>query len=183
MTELENFASSVQNEVARSREENAENAEISAKVLDAYEVAKFWSRVEVRKRNHCWPWRYDSTKDGYGDFRLSDGNSIQAHRVAYLIGAGNLPRGLVVRHICDNTLCCNPKHLVIGSHADNVADRVARGRSARGEKSGRAVLTEALVLALRKSPLSDAYWATRCGVDKTTIAAARKGETWAHLPM
>jgi hypothetical protein len=179
---LENGKTIVQNELDKPSGELPANLEYAAKVLDAFEIARFWSRVEVRKANQCWPWRWGSSPDGYGEHRLLDGNSSTAHRVAYRIGNGDIERGLVIRHTCDNPLCCNPAHLINGTHADNVADRVERGRSAIGEASGRAKLTEKDVLAMRASPLSNAYWARRLRVDTTSVAAARSGKTWAHLP-
>jgi hypothetical protein len=50
-----------------------------------------------------------------------------AHRVAYALEHGYLPAGVVVRHTCDNKNCVRPSHLVLGSQADNMADRSARG--------------------------------------------------------
>jgi hypothetical protein len=44
---------------------------------------------------------------------------------------GPIAEGVVIRHSCDNRPCCEPLHLLSGTHADNVQDRVARGRTAR----------------------------------------------------
>ena len=49
------------------------------------------------------------------------------HRAVYAMVHGAIPKGLVVRHTCDNTLCVNPKHLIIGTQLDNIRDRVERG--------------------------------------------------------
>lgn len=177
----ENSADSVQNEGVEKPVENGSNSASEAEVLDVYEIARFWSRVEVRKQHQCWPWRYDSTKEGYGEFRSVSGINFLAHRFSYRIGNGSIERGMVIRHACDNPLCCNPNHLIQGTHQDNVADRVSRGRSARGENSGRAKLTEFQVTLMRRSPLTDAYFADRFGVDAKTIKSARDGRTWTHL--
>jgi hypothetical protein len=172
----------VQNEVAGSAVEMTGIPQKSEQVLDKYEVARFWSRVEVRKQDHCWPWRYGSNKEGYGEFRMhDDGASSPAHRIAYRISNGDIETGLVIRHTCDNPLCCNPKHLLKGTHEDNVADRVARGRSARGERSGRAKLTELGVRWIRASALSNEYCARRMNVDIKTIRDIRSRKIWAHV--
>lgn len=149
-------------------------------VLDTLDIARFWSRVEVRGRSHCWPWRYGLSEFGYGEYR-SERWRDSAHRVAYRIARGMIAAGCVVRHTCDNPACCNPAHLELGSHADNVADRVTRHRSARGEGNGRARLKEADVKCIKASPLSIAYFARLYGVDQRTIAAIRSGRTWQHV--
>lgn len=46
-------------------------------------------------------------------------------------------------HSCDNPPCVNPNHLYIGDRADNVRDKVERGRLRIGEDAGMAKLTEA----------------------------------------
>lgn len=72
-------------------------------------------------------------KAGYGYVRRL-GKTILAHRWAYCVAHGILPEvisGKVVRHTCDNPSCINPNHLLIGTHQDNVNDKVSRGRQAR----------------------------------------------------
>lgn len=151
--------------------------------LTPLEVARFWSRVEVRKAGQCWPWRFGTNDDGYGEYRYSLDNkqSELAHRVAYRIGQGEIPEGLVVRHTCDNPCCCNWQHLLLGTHLDNVNDRIKRDRSAKGEGNGRAKLTEQDVKLIRESPLSARYFAGRYEVDAKTIRDMRAGKTWKHV--
>jgi hypothetical protein len=91
-------------------------------------TARFWSKVDVREPGECWPWTAYRDRFGYGSYR--ELTTEVAHRVAYQLTNGPVPRGTVVRHQCDNPACCNPAHLLAGSHATNVADRVARRRSA-----------------------------------------------------
>jgi hypothetical protein len=148
--------------------------------MDTYDIARFWSRVEVRKQNNCWPWRYGQNHDGYGEFRRNTTNEL-AHRIAYELSRGDIPADSVVRHSCDNRLCCNPAHLLIGSHADNVADRVHRNRSAKGSTNGRAVLDEEAVSHIRESRLSKRALAAHYDVDERTIDKIQKRETWAHV--
>lgn len=54
------------------------------------------------------------------------------------------PNGAFALHACDNKSCCNPAHLRWGSHADNMADKVARGRCAAGETHGSRTKPERL---------------------------------------
>jgi hypothetical protein len=183
MIGLDKESCDFQNEVDWNRPEKAEILAFSPRVLDGFEIARFWSRIEVRKRSLCWPWRWGSTPAGYGDFMTSTGEHCPAHRMAYQISKGAIEAGKVIRHTCDNPLCCNPEHLIQGTHQENVADRVSRGRSARGEDSGRAVLTENQVLLIRRSPLTNRYFAKKFEVDDKTVKDARTGKTWSHLPM
>ncbi len=60
----------------------------------------------------------------------------KAHRFAYELTRGPVPEGLHVLHDCpggDNPACCNERHLWLGTNDDNVADKVAKGRQAKGE--------------------------------------------------
>lgn len=101
-------------------------------------VALFWSRVEVKpawfKIQSCWLWRGSLDRWGYGQFKPIYGASpLRAHRVAWEIWNGqDVPDDMHIIHSCDNPRCCNPDHLRPGTHNDNMADKVARGRSGRG---------------------------------------------------
>ena len=102
-----------------------------------------------------------------------------AHRFAFMAANDRWDiEGQVVRHFCVYPACCNPQHLLLGSHADNVADRASRGRSATGEKNGRAKLTRELVAAIRASDLTDLEVAVRLRIDKTTVRKIRAGRLW-----
>lgn len=78
--------------------------------------------------------------DGYGQYQLRDNGKkirFRLHRLSYEVYNGIIPEGMVVRHTCDNPPCINPKHLLVGTNADNVRDRVSRGRSAVGKNHPR----------------------------------------------
>jgi hypothetical protein len=86
---------------------------------------------------------------GYG--RLSRGGRLWlAHRWAWTQVYGPIPDGVKVLHACDNPPCTNVDHLWLGSQRDNIADRVRKGRSARGERSNFARLTDADVAEIRR---------------------------------
>ena len=103
-----------------------------------------WRDALWRKCIEC-----DAGCDGYGYPCVTvDGVTNRAHRYAYRTYRGEIPPGAVMRHICDNKKCVNPFHLVLGTHSDNVADRVKRNRSARGEGNGRSKLTDIDVIEI-----------------------------------
>jgi len=96
-------------------------------------AARFWALVEKAAPDRCWHWRSVTSSAGYGQFKIN-GARYGAHRVAFFISQGRDPRDLQICHRCDNPLCCNPDHLFVGTHDDNMADKVAKGR-ARGRFS------------------------------------------------
>ena len=136
------------------------------------EIARFWSRVSVTRDGDCWLWKGTLNADGYGTL-----GSERAHRIAYTIFFGS-PGGDALRHTCDTPECCNPLHLLPGSHAENVADRVARDRSAAGAKNGRAKLTEDQVVAIFLSNETSGALAKQYSIDRNCIIQIRNRTTW-----
>jgi len=116
--------------------------------------------------------------DGYPRIKIG-GVKMPVSHLAYERRFGPVPQGLILRHTCDNPACINPEHLVPGTHADNVADRVQRGRSAAGGKNGRAKLTPAIVREILASDETTCAWARRLGVDPKTVRSIRQRKIWA----
>lgn len=126
----------------------------------------------------CTLWSGTLDEHGYG----RDGWGHLAHRIAWEALHGPIPAGLVVRHDCDNPRCVNVDHLRLGTHADNVADRVARGRSAAGERNGRAKLTRDHAATIRQridAGESITALAREFGVDRRLVYAIGAGQVWA----
>lgn len=150
---------------------------------------RFWSKVDKSGgQDACWPWMAFCQPKGYGRFGIqrSDGSwgRIQAHRLSYELTYGAIPDDLHVLHHCDNPPCCNPTHLFLGTNADNVADRVAKGREAgisRGEENGRAKLTADLVRLIRAATGSQRAISKRFGISKAHVERVRNGKSWAHV--
>ena len=81
----------------------------------------FWRRVE-RQPEGCWLWK-GASRAGYGSL-MWRGVRAYAHRWVFVLTSGAFPSEKdVVRHICRTTLCVNPDHLLLGSIAENNADR------------------------------------------------------------
>lgn len=122
-----------------------------------------------------------ATRDGYPIIKR-DGIAQSYTRYLWAKVNGPIPHGLVLRHTCDNPACVNLNHLIIGTHADNVADRVKRGRSAKGERNGRSKLTKESVIAIRQDTTrSKAELARRFNVDPKVIYNVKNNRTWKDI--
>ena len=152
--------------------------------LSPRDISRFWSHVDVRGPDECWPWTAAIRKgNGYGCFVTKFGLYL-AHRIAYYIQHQDDPGFLLVCHHCDNPPCCNGKHLFKGTNRDNSNDRIAKGRSGKrpcGESHGRSKLTANDVIEIRKlrltTKISSRSLAKQFGVDQCTILAAAKNKT------
>ena len=149
---------------------------------------RFWSKVDVRGADECWPWiagKWNCKMSiPYGSFRGFDGKMTHAHRVAYELHHQASCKGQVVRHKCDNPLCCNPHHLQLGTTVDNIRDMVTRKRHAYGERNGKTKLTEEDVRFIRRRIGEGAQLkglAKIFNVHPTTIDGIKSGRRWIHL--
>jgi len=131
----------------------------------------------------CWAWTAGKNTKGYGHFKWATGDVRQAHRASWEIHNGPVPEGQQVLHKCDNPACVNPDHLFLGTNDDNVADRVAKGRSARlaGEKNPRAKLTADQVTVIRSSSAPLSALAKEYGVSIAAAGYARRGDHWKNI--
>lgn len=144
---------------------------------------KFNKHARRGNDDECWPWQGTIDKDGYGVL-LHQGRQVRAHRVSLAAVGWPVPRDRNALHHCDNRSCVNPRHLYVGTHGDNVADRVWRDRSAKGEANGRAKLTEArvlVILAQHEAGVSQRRLAARFGVSVRTIHNIINRKAWNHV--
>lgn len=99
------------------------NAEEPIRVLrgKALERFNFWHNKN--KKNGCWEWKGHLDKRGYGRFADNTGWIDMAHRWSYKHFVGEIPKGLVIDHLCHNPKCVNPKHLEPITHFENIIKR------------------------------------------------------------
>jgi hypothetical protein len=139
---------------------------------------RFWDKVN--QIEGCWLWTAGVKNNGYGGFRLNN-QTINAHRAAWLMVNGEIPKGLLVLHRCDNKLCVNPDHLYLGTHRDNMRDAVERLCMNQGKKNGNSTLTEAIVLKIRKAHGSCRKLANLFGIAPQTVNNIKLRQRWGWL--
>lgn len=150
---------------------------------------RFWTKVDKTHPSGCWVWKANRNNKGYGLFRPGGtAPKMLAHRLSFQDANGQIPKGMIIRHSCDNPGCVNPSHLLVGTMADNVADMDSRGRRVsspcRGEVNYNARMTKDTVTSLRKdyvagvpiSVLIEKYGCTTASLTDYTC-----GRSWKHL--
>lgn len=128
----------------------------------------------------CWLWLGGVDKSGYG---IMSGNA-KAYRVSYELHNGPIPAGMSVCHRCDVPLCINPKHLFLGTTADNMADKKRKARCAVGEMHGKSKMTNTQVLMIRqlhREGLTQLEIASRTGAHRCAVGEVIRGATWTHV--
>ncbi len=146
---------------------------------------RFRSHVDSSKGpDNCWNWLAFRDKSGYGTTYWRGKRGLKAHRVAYALIHGSIPDGLFVLHSCDNPSCCNPKHLYLGTHADNMADMVSKNRQVRGSKNIGSKLQASDVLRIKhlsSTGLKLREIVLMYDVSYEAIRQIVRGITWRHI--
>lgn len=107
--------------------------DLESRWIDPLDVARFW--IKVDQTNFCWLWKSSVNKHGYGTFQYK--NESLAHRLSWIIVYGPIPDDKQVLHRCDNPKCVNPNHLFIGTHQDNMRDKMHKGRGRHQGKTSK----------------------------------------------
>lgn len=148
---------------------------------------KIWANVDSSGgQDACWPWVGRRNPRGYGSVWKRGTGEYRAHRAAWEIVNGPIPNGGNILHRCDNPPCCNPRHLWVGTQADNMGDCAIKGRTngPKGKEHWNAKLTEEDVCAIRTEKAAGATYkalASKWGVSLRTIGYVVKGGSWKHV--
>jgi len=147
-------------------------------------IRLFKKVTKSQEPDGCWIF-YLSPKNNqrYGSI-VYNGKEERVHRVSFILEYGNIPDGLVVRHRCDNTLCVNPSHLLLGTQLENIQDMVDRGRASRrkGSQNPAAKISESIaaeIRALFTGARGDIRrLSERFKISETTVSRVVNNKTW-----
>lgn len=137
---------------------------------------RFWSKVQ--QSDGCWTWTGTRTLAGYGQLKVN-GKPTYAHRFSLILAGISVPADAVVRHSCDTPSCVNPRHLIVGTQQENMADAQLKGRLVGGPRKERC---------LRGHDFTDenSYWAggrRQCRACKAERGRAyNRGESGRYKP-
>ena len=143
---------------------------------------RFEAKYVAGAVDECWEWTACLHSYGYGQIAGPRNKTLYAHRFSWEIYRGPIPEGMCVCHHCDNPSCVNPNHLFVGTNADNMRDRDAKGRIVRsiGKDNGNATILDSEVPEIRMAyaagGVSQRQLAAQYGVTHPCIGEIVRGE-------
>lgn len=155
--------------------------------MSLIESAMITYEAHVTRTQNCWGWKGSKNPGGYGKITVRiDGKAttISAHKLSYQVHKGDVTSGLSVLHKCDNPCCTNPDHLFLGTHKNNMEDKIAKGRGSTVKSISNAKLTRAQVLYVwghRNSTITAQTLATELEVNEYTVRDIWLKRTWTHI--
>lgn len=136
---------------------------------------RFREKYQVNEQG-CWVWTGPVDAEGYGKFKLKR-KVFRAHRISWRIHYGRPPEKLFVCHRCDVRNCVNPRHLFLGTPADNMFDALKKNRL----KTKLTVSTAREALERFAQGETQASLAKAYGVSRVCIRELTSRESWKHL--
>ncbi len=143
---------------------------------------RFWTNVDRRGIDECWPWLGSKFGKGYGRIRIGD-KLRPAHRVSWEIANGaQMADGLYACHHCDNPPCVNPAHIFAGTPSENAIDMMSKGRNPI--QKGSPNLNEAIAKIIKSrlaAGQSQRSLALEFRISTNTIHKIFVGKIWSHV--
>jgi len=130
----------------------------------------------------CWECNSHFT-DKFGYPKAQRGfKKDTVHRIVFQIFNGKIPDGMLLRHTCDNPLCINPNHGIIGTQKDNAMDKVERDRVPKGTMHHATHLEEWQVIEIYQDTIHPQIGLSKIfGISQTCVSKIQRGQRWSHL--
>ncbi len=138
-----------------------------------------WELIQensLRDERGCLVWLGHVQTKGYGFIRC-DGRYQVTMRIVWQKHFGEIPEGASVMHSCDNRRCCEPRHLSLGTNADNILDKAKKGRA--GKKLTKEKIPEIRKI-LESGVMTQLAIAKQFGVTQSVISNIKLGKYWPH---
>jgi len=153
----------------------------------AWEILRkrVWGQVDIRGEDDCWNWT-GTRSNGYG-IVMFNRRRYQAHRMTYFLEFGAIEENILVRHACGNRLCCNPKHMMLGTDFDNAIDAILHVTLNVGKKDFSRKLNEEDARVIKyclkyyNCEGMNGSLASYYDVSRTTIKKIENGKIWKHV--
>lgn len=115
-------------------------------------------------------------------YREGERTPVTLHRAVMEAFVGPRPEGLDIMHADDERTHCRLSNLSYGTKAQNEADKVARGRSLKGERQPISKLTTKDVVEIRRRRGEDQYdLADEFDCTHSNISAIQLRKSWRHI--
>lgn len=142
--------------------------------------------IEMRGPDDCWRWlgAWGGRSRDRRPYFMARGERTMAYRWVWrLVNGADIPDGQMILHSCDNggypIGCCNPRHLSLGVHAENMRDMTERQRHGLP-----ATAVTAIRRLLERGDTQQSI-AEKFGVSRETVSAIATGRVYrreAHPP-
>ena len=124
--------------------------------------------------NACWPFT-GKTNNKNRPYFTAEGQKYLAYRLTYELMYGDIMTGAIARHTCDNEICCNPRHIVPGTHQENMDDMKGRERHGLPHHTVRAIRKLGSI-GLSHSSIGD-----RFGIARSTVTEIINRDNYQHV--
>lgn len=147
---------------------------------------RLYSKAIINKNSGCWEMQ---PFKGHRYPKIQIENRCErANRISYEITFGKIPSGVHCLHKCDNTKCINPEHLFLGTHQENMHDKIKKGRAKYDGPKGTRCAQHKLqdyevkeILDLLNKNHTQISISRKYGICQQTISKIKTNQTWLHI--
>ena len=141
-----------------------------------------FKHIKMQGPDDCWPWTTGTWGGRQSDrrpyFQAGSRRRI-AYRWVYELVNGELPEDALILHSCNQggypIGCCNPAHMRIGTHDENMKDMTDRQRHGVPHMVVRAI-RRLIEQGETQQNIADRY-----GLTREAVSAIATGRTYKHL--